>query len=87
MSKHGLRSRTDRQTFFQYIAACLGYPRKLRIEALDMILLFLEKALWNEHREIGVAVAGSLKAAVHFLLDVLPDFVAFRFEDDTAADR
>ncbi|MNR60222.1 hypothetical protein D3C85_1816560 [compost metagenome] len=52
-----------------------------------MILFLLEKALRNEHREIGVAVTGSLQAAVHFLLDVLPDFVAFRFEDDTAADR
>ncbi|MNP86225.1 hypothetical protein D3C76_1863300 [compost metagenome] len=52
-----------------------------------MILFLLEKALRNKHREIGVTVTCSLQAAVHFLLDVLPDFVALRFEYDTAADR
>ncbi|MNI79657.1 hypothetical protein D3C73_1361300 [compost metagenome] len=52
-----------------------------------MILLLLEKALRNEHREIRVAVSGSFEPAVHFLLDMFPDLVAFRFEYGTAADR
>ncbi|MNN54428.1 hypothetical protein D3C81_1692430 [compost metagenome] len=87
MANHRFRSRANRQTFFQFVPARLRHPWQLRVEAFNMILFLLEKALRNEHRKIRVAVPRFLEAAVHFLLNMLPDFKAVRFEHNTAADR
>ncbi|MNG17898.1 hypothetical protein D3C84_1019180 [compost metagenome] len=50
-----------------------------------MFLLLLEEALWNEHREVSVAVSRFLEPAVKIALNVFPQLIAFRTEYDAAA--
>ncbi|MNJ00340.1 hypothetical protein D3C73_1596480 [compost metagenome] len=52
-----------------------------------MLLLFLEEALGDKEREVGVAVTGLLEPSIQVLLAELPDFIAVRLEHDAAANR
>src|SRR5271154_2272385 len=56
-------------------------------ETLDVLSLLLQKALRDEKREVGVARAGFLDAAVEFVAQLLPDGKAVGPKDDTSADR
>ena len=49
-----------------------------------MVFLLLEKAFRDKHRHVYILHANRFKSAVQFLLDVLPDRVAGRFDHHTA---
>jgi hypothetical protein len=65
----------------------MGDDRHLLGEPLHMLALLREEAQGNEEREIAVVVAERLDAAVQLRLDQLPDAVAPRLDDHTAAHR
>ena len=74
MTEYGLRSRTNRQTLFQLLAARLSYPRQLRIKSFNMLFFLLEKALWNKHGEIGVTVSCFLETTIQLIFEYAPKF-------------
>ncbi|MNV28843.1 hypothetical protein D3C71_1200480 [compost metagenome] len=87
MPEHGLRSRTDSQTFFKHVSTSLSYPWQFGIKAFNMILFLLKETLWNEHWKISITMPSFLEATVHFLLNMLPYFIALWLKYDTATNR
>jgi hypothetical protein len=65
----------------------MGNDRHLLGEALHMFGLLREEAQGNEKRKIAVVIAERLDAAIQLRLDQLPDAVAPRLDDHTAAHR
>jgi len=78
---------TNGQSLLEFLVAALGHPRDLGIEPFDDVLLPLEVALGDEHREVDVVDAGLLEPAVQRVLNGLPEGVAARFRDDEPAHR
>src|SRR5690606_32212185 len=71
----------------QLLAAGMRDDRQLGREALDVLRLALEVAHGDEHREVQVLVSGGLEHRVQLALDVLPQGVAVRPDDEAAAHR
>mgnify|MGYP003693733085 CR=1 FL=1 len=67
--------------------AAVRHPRALGREALDVIGLELEQRFGNQHRKVGVLVAGGLDPVVEQPLHVLPQRVAVRADRHAAAHR
>ena len=76
----------DAQPVLQLLAAAHGDPGALGGEALHVVLLFLEQALRDQHRQVHVLVARLLELRVQHVLDVLPDGVAVGPVDEHALD-
>ena len=86
VAEQGLGCRTDAQALFELLTAADGDPGALGREAFDVVLLFVEEALRNEHRHVDVLVSGLLEITVKNALDVFPDGIAVRTDDHTALD-
>ncbi len=86
IAEQRLRSRAHAHLLLQRLAAALGHPGNFGRKAFHMILLFIQQALGDEHREIAVLHAGLLESAVKLSLDVLPDGVARRTDDHAPLD-
>ena len=86
LAKERLGRRAHAQALRQLLAAAHRDPRALGREALDVILLLLQQALGDQHRHGHVLVPGRLELAVEDLLDVLPDGVAIRAQDEQTLD-
>jgi hypothetical protein len=80
-------SRPHDERLFEFLAAAVGDHRDLGCEALDVLRLLLQEALRNKEREISVACAGLLDAAVEFVAQRLPDRESVGAEHDTSAHR
>jgi len=81
------RRRTHDERFFELFAAGTGHVRHLRREPLDVLRLFVQKALRNEQRKVGVDVPRALEFAIEGLLDLLPDRVTIGADDHAPFDR
>ena len=86
LAEERLGRRAHAQALRQLLAAAHRDPRALGREALDVVLLLLQQALGDQHRHGHVLVTGRLELAVEYLLDVLPDGVAIRAQDEQALD-
>ena len=75
------------ETFSPLFELVMGDDGAFHGEALDVLGFFGEKALGDEQGEVGVDVAGFLKAAVEIALDGFPDGVALGPDDHAAFDR
>ena len=86
LAEERLGRRAHAQALRQLLAAAHRDPRALGREALNVVLLLLQQALGDQHRHGHVLVSGRLELAVEHLLDVLPDGVAIRAQDEQALD-
>ena len=84
VAEHGLAGGPDGQPLFQLIAAAHGHPGHFGGKAVDQVAFLFQQALGDQHRHGHVLVAGGLEAGVQVLLDVLPDGLAVRPQDDEA---
>ena len=66
----------DAETLLQRLHTAVGYPCHLRREAFDVVLLFLEQALRDQHREIYIFHACIFKPFVKIRLDILPQGIS-----------
>src|ERR671917_186997 len=66
-----LGGRPDGEPLFEFLTSPDSHPRQLRVEGLDDLGLFLQEALGNEKREVGVLVTGGLKTIVEVTLNTL----------------
>ena len=82
-----LGGRPHDQRLFQLLAAAVGDHGDLGREALDVLRLFLQEALRDEERKVGVARAGLFDPAVEFVAQRLPDRESVGAEHDTSAHR
>ncbi len=82
-----LRRRPDGERLLELLAARVGHPRDLRVEALDVLGFLLQQRLGHEQREVDVAVARALDVPVQLVAHRLPDRVAVRPDDHAAAHR
>ena len=86
VAEHGLRRGAERQTLLQLFAAAVGDPRHLRCEALHQLALFFQQAFRDQHGHRHIDVTGLFELGVHVFLDVLPNGVAIRAQDQKALD-
>ena len=86
LTEQRLRGGADAVPLLQLFAAAHGHPGALRRKALHMVLLLLEQAFRNEHRQVHVLVAGGLEALIHLVLDILPDGVTVGAVDEHTLD-
>ncbi len=82
-----LRRRPDGERLVQLLAARVGDPGHLGVEALDVLGFLLQQRLGHEQREVDVAVAGALDVPVQLVAHRFPDGVAVRPDDHAAAHR
>ena len=78
--------RPHNQRLFQLLPAGVRHDRHFGSEAFDVLGFLLQKALGNEHREIGVLMSGFLEHAVERLLHLFPDGIAVGTNDHAALD-
>ena len=83
----GLAGGPDGQRLSELVAAGMGHPRDLRIEALDVIGLRVEQRPRHEQREVDVVVPGPLDVAVELVAHRFPDGEAVGTDDHAATDR
>ena len=69
----GLAGRPHDQRLLELLAAAMGDDRDLGREAFDVLGLFLQEALRDEERKVGVARAGLFDAAIELVAQHLPD--------------
>ena len=74
------------QRLFQFLPAGMRNDRDFRSKAFDVLRFLLQKALRNEHREVGILMPGLLEHAVESLLHLFPDRIAIRTNDHAALD-
>ena len=86
VAEHGLGRGAERQTLLQLFAAAVGDPRHLRRKALHQLALFFQQALRDQHGHRHIDVTGLFELGVHVFLDVLPNGVAIRAQDQKALD-
>ena len=79
-----LRCGPHAQTLLQFRQTAVRHPGHLRCKTLHVILLFLKKALRDEHGHINIFYARLLEPLVQLLLDQLPDRVAVGFNRHTS---
>ena len=82
-----LAGRPDGQPLGQLLAAGVGDPGDLWVEALDVLGFLLEQRARHEQREVDVLVAGALDVAVQLVAHRFPDREAVRPDDHAAAHR
>lgn len=87
LAEQRFRRRAHAQTLLERLAAADRHPRALGRKALDVVLLLLQEAFGDQHREVDVFVPRLLKAAVQLPLDVFPDRVAVGPVNEHALDR
>ena len=86
IAEHGLGGGSESQTLLQLLAAAVGDPRHLGGEALHQFAFLLQQALRDQHRHRHIDVTCLFEFIVHVLLDILPDGVAIRAQDQKALD-
>ena len=86
VAEHGLRRGTEGQTLLQRLAAAVGDPGHLGGEALHQLALLFQQALGDQNGHGHIDVAGLFELRVHVLLDILPNGVAIRSQDQEALD-
>src|SRR5690606_33041320 len=87
LAEQRLRRRPDGVRLLELLAARVRDDGELGGEALDVLGLALEVAHGDQQREVEVLVTGRLEHRVEVTLDVLPQRVAVRPEDEAATHR
>ena len=77
-----LGGRADAQALGQLLGAADRDPRALGGKALDVVLFLLQQAFRDEHRHRDVLVAAVLEHPVKLLLNILPNGIAVRTQDE-----
>ena len=86
IAEKGLGGGTDAQTLAQLLAAADGDPCTLGSEALNMVLFLLKQAFGDKHGHGNIAVTVALEHAVEHLLDIFPNSITVRTQDEAALD-
>mmetsp|Transcript_93708 Transcript_93708/g.264499 ORF Transcript_93708/g.264499 Transcript_93708/m.264499 type:complete len:244 (+) Transcript_93708:1159-1890(+) len=82
----GFARRPDGNGLVDVLVSELGHPRQLRGKVVEVVLLFFDVALGNEHREIAILHANQLDFLVEPPLDQLPNSVRPLPQDETSLD-
>ena len=69
-----LGGRPDHIRLFELLAACLSHHRKFRSKPLNMLLLALNEAHWDQKREVCVLMSSLLE---HVVQSTLHEFYSF----------
>ena len=84
VTEQRLRGGADTEPLIEFLLAAHGDPGDFRGKTFDMVLLFLEQALGDEHGHADIDMAGLLELVVKDALDVLPDGISVRPDDHAA---
>ena len=85
LAEQRLRRGAHAKPLRQLFRAAVRHPCDLGRKALYMILLLLEERFGDKHRHANVFMPGLFKLFIEHALNILPNRVAIRAEDQAAA--
>gem|GEM_PF-2245686 len=84
VAEHGLAGGAHGQPLLKLVRAAHRDPRHLRREAIDQLAFLFQQAFRDQHRHGHILMAAGLETGVQVFLDILPDRLAVRPQDDKA---